>query len=135
MTLTTYLKNKVLDFLFGRGALTVPDVLYLGLCTGCTLAGVVTGEPSGDGYARVAFYNNDLTTIWSPAVSKRKTNANGPLIFSTATGSWGTLTVGFIADASSGGNVWNYATLSSSITPVAGIAPVIIAGDFAEALT
>lgn len=135
MTKCTYLANKILDYCFGKQAFTPPNTLYVGLCTGVALDGTITGEPSGSGYTRKSIVNNDVTTIWSAAASKQKTNGSGAITFPAATGSWGTLTVVFISDAASGNtNTWCYGNLASSIAPVAGVAPTISAGNLVETI-
>jgi len=56
---TNYWEEKVLKHLFGIAAYTAPGTVYVGVCTGgVTEAGVVTGEPSGNAYARVAVLND-----------------------------------------------------------------------------
>jgi hypothetical protein len=140
MTFTTYLGNKILDKLYGKQAFTSPEYLYFGLCTGCTLAGVVTGEPSGSGYARAEICNQlasheGCDAVWTLASNGQKTNNSSdgnPIVFPTATGSWGRLTTLFIADAASGGNVWVYGNLCASFAPVTGNAPSIPIGAFIE---
>jgi hypothetical protein len=135
MTKCTYLANKVLDYVFGKQAFTPPDTLYAGLCTGVTDAGVITGEPSSGGYARVAIDNNDVTTIWSAAASKQKSNGSGAIVFPAVTATWGTLTVFFISDAASGNtNTWCYGSLVSSITPGIGVAPTVAVGNLVESI-
>jgi hypothetical protein len=128
MTLTTYLVNELLDHLFGKQTFTAPDVLYAGLCTNCTIAGVITGEPAAGAYARVALDNNDIATLWTAAANKQKINGGGAITFPTATASWGTLTVMFISDAAVAGNIWSFGNLTSAITPLAGVAPVVPTG-------
>lgn len=135
MTWSTYAANLLLNAVYGKQALTIPNTFYVGICTGVTDAGVISGEPSGSGYARVAIVNNDITTFWGTAANKQKVNANLAVQFPTATGAWGTLTVGFLSDVASGaGNVWSYGNLSASITPAAGVPPVIPIGSFVESL-
>lgn len=55
MSFTKILEAKVLNDLFGSGS---PANIEVGLCTGVTEAGVITGEPVGNGYARVSLTNN-----------------------------------------------------------------------------
>jgi hypothetical protein len=132
MPITTYLANKTLDQRFGKQSYTDPSTLYFGLCTGCTIAGVVTGEPTigVNGYARVAVVNNDIATTWSAAAAEVKTNANSTIQWPAITGSpWGTLTVCIISDAASGGNILWYGTLGSPIVTAVGMQPFIPVDD------
>lgn len=113
MTATDYIANKVLDHLCGGATHDVPTTYYVGLCTGMTEAGVITGEPTigASGYARVAI-DNDKTT-WTTAASGILTN-DILITFPTATGNWGTdIDTIFLADAASGDNVILYGTTTS----------------------
>jgi hypothetical protein len=128
MTAATYMKDKALDLFFGKQSYTVPDTLYAGLATNCTVAGVITGEPSTSaGYARVAVTNNDLATVWSGSTGGVKTNTNSAVQFPIVSSSgWGTLSTFFLADGSTGGNVLWYSTaMTPSITATAGMAPFV----------
>ena len=109
--ITTYLANKILDHIFKNTALTQFANLYVGLSTSNPGdSGSLAGEPSGNGYNRV------LNNSWSVASGGSSSNS-AIITFPTATGSWGTVTHGFIADASTSGNVLLYGSLNSS-TPV-----------------
>lgn len=108
---TNYLENEILDHILGNSAYSAPSNLYVGLATGVTEAGVVSGEPSSGSYARVEVENN--TTNFPNASGGSKSNGT-EITFPEATGSWGTLTHVFISDASSGGNVLLYSELTAS---------------------
>jgi hypothetical protein len=114
MSFADYLEDKLLSHTFGATTFTPPATTYVGLSTTTpTDAGGNITEPSGNGYARVAKTNN--TTNW-PA-SSGGTSSNGTSVqFPTATGSWGTVTHFFIADASSGGNILGIGALTTSKT-------------------
>jgi hypothetical protein len=138
MTVTTYMKDKALDSFFGKQSYTIPDTLYAGLATDCSVAGVVTGEPSTSaGYARVSITNNDIATVWSGSTGGVKTNTNSIIQFPTATSSgWGTLSTFFLADGSTGGNVLCYSTsMTPAITASFGMAPFISAGSLTVTMT
>ena len=106
-----YLENKMLDHVFGAVTYTPPATLYFGLST-TTIADAGTGitEPSGNGYARKGVTNN--TTNFPSAVAGAKTNG-ADITFDPASGSWGTVTDFFIADALSGGNILAYGVLGT----------------------
>lgn len=109
---TDYTENKVLDHIFGNTAYSAPATLYVGLSTTTiTDAGGSITEPSSGAYARVAVTNNG--TNWPSASGGAKSNGTA-ITFPTATGSWGTVVDFFISDASSGGNVLAYGTLTAS---------------------
>jgi hypothetical protein len=127
MAATTYTKNKVLDYLFGKQAFTPADTIYAGLCTACDNAGTVTGEPSTTvGYDRIAITNNDVATVWSTASNGVKTNANGKIQFGTVTSSdWGTLPVFFLSDGSTAGNILWHSTMTAPLITSVGMAPFV----------
>ena len=105
---TDYLEDKVLDHVFGGNAYTAPATLYVALYT---VAPTDTGggtEVSGGAYARqTATFNVSGT---SPTEA---TNA-AAIEYPTATADYGTVVACAILDASSGGNMLAYATLTSS---------------------
>ena len=108
MSFSNYLETEILDHVFAGAAYTAPSTKYLALFTAVAdgEAGSVT-ELNGSAYTRkaVAFTTSGNTTSNNAAVE-----------FPTATGSWGTVTHVGVYDASSGGNLMAYATLSSSKT-------------------
>ena len=107
-----YLENKLLDLVFGATAFSAPATLYVGLSTTTiTDAGGNITEPSGNAYARVAVTNN--TTNWPAASAGSKSNGTA-ITFAQATGSWGTITDFFIADAAAAGNIIAYGVLTAS---------------------
>lgn len=113
-TFSNYLANKMLDHQFKNTAYTPATNLYVGLSTanpGDSGSGLA--EPSGSAYARV----NKNT--WDPAAVGATENT-GAITFPTATGSWGTCTHSFIADASTSGNILFYGALGSSQAVVNG---------------
>lgn len=109
---TNYTENNVLNLFFGATAFSQPANHFIGLST-TTIAdgGTNITEPSGNAYARVSVANNKTTYSVSSAGSL--SNAIS-VTFPQATGSWGTVIDFFIADASSGGNIIAYGTLSVS---------------------
>ena len=71
MPLTNAIKAAVLDALYGKATLTVPDTLHVGLSTTAPNPdGTGFTEPSGGGYARVAVPNN--STYWYDATEDRQ---------------------------------------------------------------
>jgi hypothetical protein len=92
--LTDYSENLLLTWLMTANAATRPTAWFVGVGTGHTDTGL-TGEPSGNGYARQALTS---TVTGSTAAS------NAALLFGPATASWGTMASVGIFDAASGGN-------------------------------
>lgn len=112
MSITYTSANKILDRNFGATAYTPPATMYFGLSTtAIQIDGTGATEPSGGNYARVAA-TNDKTT-WGTASNGALTNSVA-ITFPESSASWGTITHVFIADASSGGNIWWFDALSPS---------------------
>lgn len=108
-----FLELELLDHVFGAAAYTAPDTLHVALFT---VAPSDTGggtEVSGGGYARVAVTNNP--TNFPAASGGAKANGTD-VTFPTATASWGTVVAFGIFDASSGGNLLAWATLTTNKT-------------------
>ena len=104
-----YLENKFLDHLFGKGSYT-PPAIYVALSAADPLDdGSGLAEPSGNGYARAQTTGAD----WNAASGGAIDNANA-IVFSEATGDWGTITHFALMDAASGGNLLVHGTLSIS---------------------
>lgn len=90
---TNFLRDELLDEVFGGQAYTPPTSLYIALSTdaptdddGTNFTG---GEPVGNNYERVVV-TNDLTS-WEASVDGFKQNAID-FEFNEATGTWGTIT-------------------------------------------
>jgi hypothetical protein len=125
---TDYANNKMLDAVVGSAAIGAPATFYVGLSQNAANKAGSLSEPSGGSYARVAITNN--LTNWPAAVSGAKSNATA-VTFAAPTGSWGTVTSLFLADASSGGNVWAMSDLTVPKTLGTGSqAPVLAIGAF-----
>ena len=109
-----YLKDEVLDHLWGATTFTPPATLYFG---------VFTARPSGSGggtevaISRISKTNN--TTTWSAASSQVKRNAV-IVDWGTAASDWGSILGIGIFDASSGGNLLAYGDLSTPRTILTG---------------
>ena len=131
---TTYLCNKILDYIFGKTTYTPPTTLYFALYTANpTKAGndgteVVIGR---NAYARASCTNN--TTNWNDADSATKTNKTD-IVFATPTSAydgngWGTITAVAIFDAATGGNMLEAVILTSSKTVGTGVVVKFKAGN------
>ena len=112
MAITYYSANKILDRNFGITAYSPPATMYFGLSTTTIqIDGTGATEPSDGNYARVGITNDK--TSWGTASNGALTNSVA-VTFPESTASWGTITHVFISDASSGGNIWWFDTLSPS---------------------
>jgi hypothetical protein len=106
-TFSDYWENEILDHVFGKGDYT-PPTIYVGLSsTDPGDSGDGLNEPNGNGYARVQTTESD----WNVAASGLLDNAN-TILFSTATGDWGTLTHFALFDSAFGGHLLAYGALS-----------------------
>lgn len=129
--ITTHLANKVLDHVFKVAALTQYTNLYVGVATSNPGdAGILTGEPGSGAYAR------QTVNAWNAAASGASANTNA-ITFPEATGSWGTISHGFIVDSDveGAGNVLLYGPLGTSQAIDSGDVLEIAAGDYDVTLT
>jgi len=111
-----YFENKVVGYLFGNVAYSLPATYYVGLWTASlsdSSTGSTAGEPSGGSYARVSVTNNSSNFDAASGGATANTNL---ITFPMATASWGTVTYVGICDASTGGNLIAYADLGTSIS-------------------
>ena len=109
----TYLENEMYDHLFRNLAYTSPTTVYAALfgttaSTANLEAGTLTGEISGNAYARTAI------TFGAPTNGLGSNSA--AVTFPAASGgNWGTIRYMAIMDASTAGNVLMYTQLDSDV--------------------
>jgi hypothetical protein len=108
-----YLEGKLLDHVLGNTAYSAPATVYVSLFTATPSDSGGGTEVSGGSYARVSVTNN--TTNWPNASGGSKSNGTD-ITFTTATGSWGTVTQFGIHDASTAGNLLYWGDISPSKT-------------------
>lgn len=123
--LTDYAENKIIDALFRAQALSAPATWYVGLLTtNDNDADSAKVEVSGGSYARVAITaslanfagtQSAGSTVASTGTSGTTSN-NASITFPAPTANWGTITGMALFDASTAGNAWVYAPLTSSKT-------------------
>ena len=89
-------RHDILEELFGGAALAAPATLYFGLCTLCDHDGTITGEPSGNGYARKSITNNG--DLWAAAADGEIANEVAITFAAADGGDWGALDTWFIAN-------------------------------------
>lgn len=132
MGFTNFLRDILLDEVWGGTDYTPPTDLYIGLSTTTPNDdGSNVTEPA-DNYARVTVANN--TTQWPAATTGTKSNGE-TITFNEATGSWGTVTDVLIYDAATGGNLLAYGALTTSKTIESGDTASFAAGDLTIELT
>ena len=110
---STYLENELYDHVLRNAAYTSPTTVYAALfdTTGSTAnleAGTLTGEITGNGYARTAI------TFGAPTAGLGANSA--AVTFPAASGgNWGTIRYMAIMDAATVGNVLMYTQLDSDV--------------------
>ena len=108
-----FLENEVLDHVLGNAAYSAPATVYAALFTSSPSDAGGGTEVATGSYARVAITNN--ATNWPAAAGGSKSNGTA-ITFPTATANWGTIVAVGIFDASTGGNLLFWATLTNSRT-------------------
>lgn len=110
MAKSDYERNGRLDADYGGGT---PATVYVALYT--SAPGVAGGgtEVAGGSYARAAVTNNPAN--WPAAAAGAKSNA-AAVVFPQATALWGTVVAVGIFDALSGGNLLDFAPLTTPRT-------------------
>ena len=123
MAFSDYLEDKVLEHVFGGNAFTAPSTLYVALFT---VAPSDTGggtEVSGGGYAR------QTATFNVSGTNPTEASNVSAIEYPTATANYGTVLAVGVFDASSGGNLLAYSTLTTNKTIDTGDVFRINAGD------
>jgi hypothetical protein len=121
MSLTNTYETNTLTWLFTTTAVTRPTGWHVGLFTAAPGEAGGGTEISGNGYARIS------ATF---TVSGNLATNSGNIEFAAATGSWGTITNAALFDASTGGTMIAYGTLTASKTIASGDVFRIPSGDF-----
>lgn len=133
MGFTNFWRDIVLDELFGATDYTPEATYYFGLSTTAPADdGTNVTEPSGNGYARVSIANN--ATNFPAAIDGVQDNGT-EISFPQATGFWGTVTHFVLYNASTGGNLLAYGTLTTSKSIDSGDTASFPIGDFTVQLS
>lgn len=119
--ISTYLAHKVLDHILRGETYTPPTTCYVALYTSNPGDDDSGNEVSGNGYQRVP-------VTFNAAANRRATNSND-VEFPEPTGNWGTITHFGIKDASTGGNLLFYGSLSAPVILGPGQQLIFRAGD------
>jgi len=117
-SLTNFSENQLLVWQLTAGAVTRPAAWFVGVGTGHTDAGL-TGEPSGNGYARQAVSFNVANDV--------ATNA-ALLVFGPASAAWGSMASIAVFDAATGGNCLWSGALTAARTVDSGDSLTVAAG-------
>jgi hypothetical protein len=115
-----FLRNSVLNHVFGGVTMTPPGSLYVGLST-TAIADNGTGatEPTGATYNRAAITNNK--TFWTTATGAENAVSNSvEFSFPESDAAWGTISHFFLSDAPTGGNILVSGALEASKSIAAG---------------
>ena len=120
--LSNYVKNALLNQLFGNVPFNIIPTLCVAYATSSPTDAVAGTEPSGNGYGRASVTNN--TNNFPIATLGSKGNALD-INFGEATGSQGTVTHVQMFDAGSGGNYLGRYALSAPQAISAGTIPSI----------
>ncbi len=133
MAITYYSANQILDRNFGTTAYSPAATYWFALST-TTINIDSTGltEPSGSGYARTSLANNK--TNFSVASSASLSNLTA-VTFPESTGSWGTVIMAAMMDASTGGNIWFFDTLTPARTVATSTTLLFIIGAITGQMT
>ena len=122
--LTDYAENKIVDALIRGQTLGAPATWYVALYTTCPTDSSAGVEVTGGSYARVAVTAG--LTQWAGTQSAGSTTAssgtggttsnNAAITYPAPTANWGTANCWGLTDATSGGNLWIYAPLTTPKT-------------------
>lgn len=113
--ISTYLANALLDRAFRNQAYAQPTI-YVGLTT----AAIVDGD-DGDAITEVSGnnYSRKAHASWDAASAGASENT-GAITFDSPSGSWGTITDAFLADAATSGNLLFYSADITDQEPASG---------------
>ena len=133
---TDYAENKLVDYIFRGQASGIPATWYVALYTTCPTDSTAGTEATGGSYARVSVAASlanfaGTQSAGSTAASSgtgATTSNNGAITFPTATGTWGTINCWGLTDASTAGNIWVYAAVTTPPTITSGMTASFAAG-------
>lgn len=131
--------TAILGTLLGKTTLSFTNNVYMALSTADpTVDGSGVSEPSGNGYARKIVTtgygaNNNShafgSVTYDDATDTVSISNLYEIQFPKATGSWGTITHFALYNASTGGTMIAYGSLTNSISPVTDSVAIIEVGN------
>ena len=115
MSMTNYITDALLNYLFRGISYTPGSVVYVGLSTALIDETGVVSEPSEGGYVRQPITSG--SSSWTAPGSVHYITNSTVIDFPESTASWGTIKAIFLADdaAIGGGNVLYFDNLDSFI--------------------
>jgi hypothetical protein len=119
MGASDYLEAAVLDHVFDLAAFSPPASMYVALFTAAPSDSGGGTEVSGNAYARVQVTND--STTWSRTTST-VSNIIAITFAAPSPSAWGTVTHYGVFDASSGGNLIDWGTLTNARSTAVGVA-------------
>lgn len=122
--LTDFAENRIIDALFRAQSLGAPATWWIALYTTACSDSAAGTEVTGGSYARpsvtAALANfagtQSAGSTTASSGTGGQTSNNATITFATPSASWGTVTHWGLVDASTGGNVWVCASLTTSKT-------------------
>lgn len=126
--LSTYMQNKLIDFVFRAQSYTPPATIYVALTTTTPTASSCGTEVTGGSYARVAITSSlgnwagtqGAGTTAISSGSTGQTSNNGTVTFPAPTANWNTVLGFCLFDSVSSGNMLVYSTLTVPVTITSG---------------
>ena len=120
-SVTDYLENKLIDWLFRGQSYTPPSTLYFALFSAAAGEDGAGAEFSGNAYARVGVVaslanfagTQAAATTDASSGDSGKTSNNDEIEFPTPSGAWGTATHMGVFDAATEGNLLLYGQLKA----------------------
>ena len=125
--MSDYLEAQILNLIFRTQVAWKPPAVYIALFTAAPSDSGGGPEVSGGSYARVQVTQADAQ--WNAPTTGGLTDNVNEITFTTATGSWGTVTHVGIFDAVSAGNLLFHGALTASKTVGNGDTFKFAAGD------
>jgi len=113
MSMTNYITDALLNYLFRASSFTPASTFYVGLSTTLIDETGVVSEPSGGQYARQPITR--ASASWTDPGSVHYITNSTVINFPESTASWGTIKAIFLADASTSGSVLYFDNLDSFI--------------------
>jgi hypothetical protein len=110
MAFTNYTENAVMGHIFGSTTFTKPANRFLALFT------AAPGEAGGGTELVGNNYSRQSASFTVSGTAPTAATNSAAIEFPTASASWGTITHVAVFDASTGGNMLGYATLTASKT-------------------
>jgi len=113
MSMTNYITDALLNYLFRGISYTPGSVVYVGLSTALIDETGVVSEPSEGGYVRQPITSG--SSSWTAPGSVHYITNSTVIDFPESTASWGTIKAIFLANASTSGSVLYFDNLDSFI--------------------